>query len=197
MKKSLILASLLALTTSSFAGDWYAGLGYGKLSYDSRVVGTAKVDDSDKAWKIYGGYKLNEFFSAELFYADLGRMLSISGKTGDVYVIQGDKYVINNSQGEAFSMDGKTIGVAAIGSYPIHKYFKPFLKLGFHNYEIKGKTNDPNLKVKSSEKGTDLVFGIGFETSITNNLSFRAELEGLDANDYDTDLLTFGFNYKF
>ena len=64
-------ASALDLTSGTF----YVGGGIGASWLDPETVGTlySVSDDQDFAWHLLGGYRINENFSVELAYTDLGK----------------------------------------------------------------------------------------------------------------------------
>src|SRR5688572_29302967 len=49
-----------------------AGVGSGTLDFDQNDFTVAGLDDSDTAFKVYGGYTFNEFISVEAAYIDAG-----------------------------------------------------------------------------------------------------------------------------
>ena len=94
MNKSLLFLTMISAsyTTIAIAQDqgYYAGLGIGRSSADVTEISRQDVLDtgftsisgfqsgsskSDTAWKIFGGYRLNPYMAAELFYANLGNSL--------------------------------------------------------------------------------------------------------------------------
>jgi len=199
MKKSLLLAGLLGASTM-MAGDWYTGLGFGKSYIDSGITttGTATLDEGDTAWKIYGGYKYNQYLSTELSYSDLGDLLTINANNGDSFTIDGAtaNVAVNNA---AIILDAQSIGLSAVLSYPLHKNFEPFIKAGLHRYKINVSAGVSGATLAStSDTGTDFLYGLGFNAPITENISFRTEYEVFSADSYDSvSALTFGVNYKF
>jgi len=69
-------------TAQAASSGVYAGLGIGRTAFedDDRFAGDY-LDDDDKGWQIYGGYRFNDYFSVEAAYADLGSFNSISYDT--------------------------------------------------------------------------------------------------------------------
>jgi OOP family OmpA-OmpF porin len=89
MKKTLLAASLFALSVPAFAQTawspgFYAGFGVGQAKTDDELVKNREstitvatnirtnFDDQDSAWKGFAGYRFTPWFAVELNYADLG-----------------------------------------------------------------------------------------------------------------------------
>ena len=198
---SPLVISLLLITTSLSANTtnkWYFGTGvYGESKINSGVTsGTASLQKVEKGWKLYTGYKINRYFSLEAFYLDFGEA-TVNGNIGDSFSFKGQKYsfIENNSK---LIAQGKTYGVSSVATYPFHKYFEPFAKLGIQKYDIQVNIKSTLLNISASDSGTDLMYGIGFDSNISDNFAFRIELEKhkLDING-DIDFTSISLIYKF
>lgn len=200
MKKILISTSLcMVLAGSLVANDknQYAGFSYGQGKANTNVNAiTASLDEKDNGYKIFGGYKFNKYFSTELFYTDLGSA-SLSGNNGDTFSYEGSTYqFIANSASLTF--DAKTIGLAGVASYPLHKYFEPFVKIGLHRYDLKATVSGTNFSASESDTGTDIVYGLGFNIPINESFDIKTEYEKYNLDEYnDTRFLSVGIAYKF
>ena len=174
--------------------NWYVGASYGATKTDmgvSSTTGTASLDKKDKGYKVYAGYKYNKYISTEVFYTDLGKA-NLSGNNGDQFTAKGTLYefTANNAKVES---DTQSFGIAALVTYPLHKYIEPFAKLGIQrwNYELNASsstTASENLK----DDGVDIMYGAGINFPITNYLTIRTEYEVYDIDGTDIDFLSAG-----
>ncbi len=96
--------------TSSDGGvtnPYYLGGSIGPAEGSSYCSGATNCEDKDTAWKLFGGYRLSENFSAEGSYVTLGD-LHKNGENSDVSVI----------------------AAHAVASIPVTEQFEVFGKLG-------------------------------------------------------------------
>lgn len=201
MKKILLSGTVgLLLASSVYAADnnWYMGASIGQNKGDSEVTaGTASLDETDTAWKIYGGYNFNKYFALELFYADLGE-LSLKGNNGDTFSYKGTAYsfTANNA---SLTTEVESVGLNVLATYPVHKHFEPFAKLGLHRYDVESTVTASSISSSSvSDDGTDLLYGLGFKIPITESISVIAEWENYEFGDYgSSDFISAGLIYKF
>lgn len=112
MKKNLFLVGLLAaLSSSAFAGDFYAGGNIGTATNNNAGTGLTKT--SDTAFSLLGGYKINDNFAAELAYMDLGK----------------------TAQGTITAKNTST-NLSAVGILPFGKGVSGFGKLGYGSSRV-------------------------------------------------------------
>jgi opacity protein-like surface antigen len=99
---ALTVVSLLFGVDSATADNagWYLGVGIGDVAANYKVADFADgsvtegvVDNSDSAWKIFGGYEINRHLAIEVGFADLHNdadnrttFSGISNGTGSRYV---------------------------------------------------------------------------------------------------------------
>lgn len=201
MKRIILSSAVCLLLSTSIMADenkWYMGANIGQNKADSGIdAGTASLDEKDTAWKVYGGYNFSQYFALEMFYADLGEM-SLKGNNGDTFSLGGTSYsfIANNA---SVVTDAQSFGLNVVGSYPLHKYFEPFAKIGLHRYDIESTVSGSNLSTTSvSDDGTDIIYGLGFKIPVGKKVSFVAEWERFEFNeDRESDFLSMGLIYKF
>lgn len=201
--KRILLSTVLsfALCGSLLASDenrWYMGASIGQSEADTEISAeTASLDEDDTAWKIFGGYKFNQYFATEFFYADLGEA-SLTGDNGDTFSTGGTDYAFT-ADGASIVTDAKTIGISIVGSYPVYQYFEPFAKVGFHRWDIDFEVGASTLgSASTSDDGTDIMYGLGFDIPINDNFVVRAEWERYELDEYNEgDFLSAGLIYKF
>lgn len=180
---------------------WYFGASYGKSKHEtgvSNLTGSASLDDKDKGYKIYSGYKVNKYVAAEVFFADFGEA-KLSGNAGDTFKLRGSSSAFYSfTQSGTVKNDALTVGVAGVFSYPLHKYFEPHVKLGIHKWAYKSmisKSVDSTITDKSD--GVDLMYGLGFDFPLNQEFSLRTEYEIYKFGEDDIDFLSAGVIYKF
>jgi hypothetical protein len=164
--KSLLAVSLLSSLTmvqtanakdsGLFVG---AGIGVAAVEIDGTPIGT--YDESEAAWKIFGGYTLGSFLGFEVAYVSLGDgSASVANQTVDVDI----------SGISGFAVVGLPIG-------PV----RAFIKGGGINWDADVDwTGDETGSL--NEDGTDFAAGIGLEFSLFS-VAMRAEVEYFDIED--------------
>ena len=162
--------ALIAADTSFYVG---VGLGQARPTFDT--AGTTRTNDnSSYAYKVFGGYQLNQYFGAELVYANLGEYNFSTGGTVDIH----------------------GWGLALVGALPLGKDFSLLGRLGEYRMRESG--------FGTAENSWSPNFGIGLKYDFNPNLSGRAEVErftnmGSNTNTISTkaNLYTVGLVYKF
>ncbi len=196
----LLVLVLLFAAQSGFAAEngWYAGLGVGQSSIDTGIKatsGTASVDEEDLGYKVFAGYEFNKFIAVEGFYFDAGEA-TITANSGDVVADGNTSLVIPVDDFKA-SIEGQSFGLIGVIGYPVHQYFYPYAKLGFHKWDTEIAVSAPGVVVSVEDDGTDMVFGVGFRMDVTDSVSVRGEFERYDYDGEDVDFLSAGLMYRF
>ena len=168
MKKIILIASglLLLLSSSSFAGGFYLGAGIGNTFFSQEVEDiqdqALKIDENSTAWKIFGGFPVNEFLHIEGGYRNFG---NISTNVLDFFEVE------SNLNG----WDIEAMGRLKIVMVDV------FAKAGvmFWNNEVKvfGET-------VQEESGTDFLWGLGAGVHL-GPIGVRLEYESLAVKDID------------
>jgi OOP family OmpA-OmpF porin len=188
------MASALVLSTPATAGFFdltlapYLGASVGQSSSDISCPAGDTCDDSDTAWKIFGGMEMNEYISMEVGYADLGTVHYDGALSGTRYT------------------NGMIMDV--LGTYMINPSFTLMAKGGLNimNTEVDGTiAGTPN----NNTGDTDVVwsFGVGAQYNFTPAVGLRLEWERYvnagssptsgGTGEADIDLLSAGLVYKF
>lgn len=185
------VASALTLSSPATAGFFdftlapFIGVGAGQASYDVACPATSTCDDSDTAWKIYGGLEINEYIAMEVGYADLGEA-QFSG----------------TSSGTA-EVNGMTMQV--IGTLAINPSLSVIGRGGmnFLNLEKNGTiAGTPN----NNEGDTDVAWslGLGAQYNLSKSVGLRAEWERYfkvgdedTTGEMDVDLISASVVYTF
>jgi hypothetical protein len=137
----------------------YIGAGIGTGTVEAQEAGF-NFDESDFAWKVFGGYTFGSFLGIEGSYVDFG---SSSGSVSDTDTAKSDVTGF-----DAFGILGLPIG-------PV----RAFAKLGGINWDSEFTLDDGQT---SKDDGTDLAAGLGLEFSLFS-IAVRAEVEYFDALD--------------
>jgi len=175
MKKSLFVACALSvLTLPAFANGFYVAgdLGQAKWSIDSD-------SETDTAVAIAGGYKLNDTFSFELGYRDLG--------------------------GLEESYDGETIGVdltamqlSVLANYALNDAVSVYGRLGFADMKLEVSYDDGEYSDSASTSETKAVFGVGGRYAVSQKLGLHIEYnQYAKFEDMTVSAMLVGFDYQF
>jgi len=188
MKKLLpyiIASSIAAIGSTCFAENFYAGIGAGRTSFDNDLcndveaipgVGPGSCDDSDTAWKLFGGYQFNKNIAVEISYIDLGDF------SFDNTVIDIDADV------DAFAID-------AVGILPLNDMFSLHGRAGIARWDLNGDSNILGTTVDFDDNGTDFHYGLGGTFNVTEQIGIRAEWERIE--DVDADIYTANVAFNF
>ena len=162
--KKVLLAAMLgaavmaapAVSIAQARGEtgWYLGGGIGQSKAKDGCTGLpsgVSCDDKDTAFRIFGGYQFHRNYSAELGYADLGKI---------------------KASAPGISIDVKTTAwdLSAIGVFPVANQFSVFGRLGFFNSETK-----LGGSASGKKNTTDLTYGLGVQYDFNRNLGVRGE----------------------
>jgi OOP family OmpA-OmpF porin len=188
------MASALVLSTSASAGFFdltlapYLGGNVGQSSSDISCPTGVTCDDTDTAWKIYGGLEINEYMSMEVGYIDLGEAKYSGAKSGTRYT--------------------NGMITAIVGTYAVSPDFILSARGGmnFLNVEVNGTiSNTPTQNTGD----TDVVwsFGVGGQYNLTPAVGLRLDWERFfeagsssyngGTGEADIDMLSAGVVYKF
>ncbi len=205
MKKHLIAVGIMAVTaTAAFAQSsesklaFYMGVSAGQTKIDTGVsglTGTATLDESDTGYKIFGGLKLDDIWSAELQYADFGTA-SLKGNNGDRFTFDGTQYqfTANNVN---LAVKAKSFGAAIVAGYDVTKAVRPYAKLGLHRWDSDATISSSAGNASLSDSGTDPFYGVGIQFSITDQLAARVEAEHYKYDSEKAQLISVGVMYRF
>ena len=202
MKKLLVLlfAFTVLFAQQAIAADngWYIGAGIGQSSVDLGIdvtIGSVSIDEEDTAFKMFAGYEINKYIAIEGFYLNAGEA-SVSGNAGDAISGDGETIVfpLDNTR---FKFESKSYGITGILDYPICQYFYPYVKLGVQRWNMEATVTMADITATMDEDGTDAIYGAGFRTDVTSNVSVRAEFERYDFDGNDVDVLTANMMYRF
>jgi OOP family OmpA-OmpF porin len=146
-------------------------------------------DNSATGYKLYGGYRFNEFLGVEAGYADLG---SFSATLAASYGSINDKIKLRGAIAQA------------VLHLPITGEFSVFGKGGGIYWDLKSDTYINGVPSNRSGNGLDVALGAGVQYFFTPHFALRAEFEYFPnvgktdtTGDYDQQLWTIGAVWKF
>lgn len=177
MNNNIISHSILGITLASSIffstanavefDDFYTGISVVQTYVDERGF-----DEDTTGGKIFGGYKINQFFSIEASYYDFDEI---------------------ESQQSALEIDGVSLSV--IASLPATDHLSIFAKAGAHDWDTQARGNITSLLSRDSD--TDAFYGIGVKYELTDSLSLQAEAERYEVEEIDLDVASIGFAFNF
>lgn len=194
MRKLSLAATLaLAISTPASAGFFdftlapYVGASAGVATTDSCIVGSC--DDSDTAWKIYGGLEVNEFISMEVGYVDLGEVEYSAPATGT-----------RGTHGMILQL---------VGTYAFTPQFTLIGRGGLNilNTEVDGaiaNVMDATATTNTGDTDVSWSVGLGAQYNFTPSVGLRVEWERFfevgdpdSTREADIDMVTAGIVFKF
>jgi OOP family OmpA-OmpF porin len=183
------MASALSLSTPASAGFFdftlapLVGASVGQATFDESCPTASSCDDTDTAWKIFGGLEMNEYISMEFGYADLGEA-KISGATSGTAEV-----------------NGMTIQV--VGNFALNPSFSLIGRGGMNILNLDVVTTG----VEALDEGdTDVAWslGLGAQYNLSKAVGLRLEWERYfrvgdedTTGNIDVDLISAGVVYKF
>lgn len=188
---------------------WYAGgnIGLASAGYDEAdlvsdlaargwTIDTPAVDDSDTAWKLYGGFAFNPVLAVEVAYVELGEVVTEFGATispSDIDDLLADTYAVHPVLGDGWV-------AAGVLSWPvIPERLSLYGRAGVFDWQadidvrvISGGTG----QVSGDDSGTDWMYGFGMDWRIGAAWSITAEWERYRLNDW-VDVPSVGLRFRF
>jgi OmpA-OmpF porin, OOP family len=184
-RTAIFLASLMLCGIALAQG--YVGVSAGQAKIDIDCSGTLTCDDTDNAYKIFGGYMFTPNYGIEGAYYNQGKVRQTFSdpSAGDVRA----------------TYKGDGLGVFGIGVLPFDR-LSLFAKLGIVSSKIKLNANTSLLgDFSESDRSTKAAFGVGAGYEFTKNIGARFEFERLrvefEGEKADVDLITVGVLYRF
>jgi hypothetical protein len=174
------------------ASSWNAAMGYGPGS-DCETLGCYSDQEASNALKVFAGYRVNPYFAVEGFIAYLGTY---------------DSYAEDGFGTFAWaSGDIGTLGVAAVGMFPVSSRVSLMGKLGVHSWSSEGDFHviDTSAGLEGwgtfDDSGTDAMGGVGVHIDIGERAAMRVEFEYFAAETTNTEfgigLFTVGGMFRF
>lgn len=186
-------AGAMALSATALAQDGrpYLGLALGQSQADIDCTGTTSCDDSDTAWKVFGGFQFNRHFALEAGYANLGEVTAAVPAGGGIPAAD-------------VAIEATAFELVGVGVLPLAERFSVYGKLGVYMADTEVRVSFAGLgSVTRSDDNTGLTFGLGLRYDVTPSLGVRAEWQrysdvSADAfGESDLDLISLGVLWRF
>jgi OOP family OmpA-OmpF porin len=212
MKKTLLrlaMTSAIVLIPTAYAADsgLYLGLSAGQGTakdlpsageFDAALASlgvttsSSSTDDSDFAFKLFGGYKVNKYFALEGSWTDLGEATYSANIVAPV------------SASANANWEASAFALSALGILPLGSQFELFGKVGLTLWDADLRVSAAGIEESADEDGSGAVYGIGANFNFTPNLAIRAEWERYDGigeddttGESDFDMWSAGLQYNF
>ena len=141
----------------------------GYIGFSLGSADAKEIDESDSAYKLFGGWTANQYLGLEAALVDLGSYPTIFGSA--------------DTSGVAFDV---------VGYLPLGSNFNLLGKIGLFAWNVDVDS------INASDDGTDLTYGLGVQYDFNNRFSIRGEWEEFsDVSDSDISLLSAGVLYTF
>lgn len=160
---------------------WYAGgsIGQSKADCDVSTFPGASCDDTDTAFRVFGGYTFNKYLGAELGYADLGKVTATVGSL--------------SAEIKSTAWD-----IVAVGTIPVADKFSLYGKLGFYQGDSKASG-----VASGSDSSSGMTYTVGAGYDFNKNLGMRVDWQrytdvgGDTVGKSDVDVIGVGVVYRF
>jgi len=165
---SLAMAAAPAIADENQGLYLGAGVGLFNLEIDDfEDITSDTFDSDDTSLKIFGGWRFNPYFAAELAYIDFG------GPEDTV-----------DSGGVNVDVQAEIAGFAPylVGTLPLG-IFELFAKVGYYFYDVDFTASAPGVSASDSISDEDLVYGAGLGLVLFDHLNARLEYEIVDVSD--------------
>lgn len=181
MQKKLatgIALSFVCLPVMAESGiGFYSGVGVGQVELKDSIGGVG-IKATDTGFKIFGGYRFNEYGSLEVAYLDAG--------TPD-----------DSISGVKIESDASAIQGSAILHIPMSVRFEGYVRAGFVAWDAENTVSGGGLAFTEKNDGTDFALGIGGAFHVTPRFGLRAEVEGAELDGTDLRSLSISGLFSF
>jgi len=161
------------------ASGFYAGAGIGQATVKDDESG---FDDSDMAFKVFGGYSFTENWAAEVAYFD-------GGSPSENF---------DFGPGLSGKLDAEVTGLnfSFVGSLPVSETFSVFAKLGYAAYDVKVRAHASGFSDSASDSSNDMSYGLGAAFGF-GQFELRGEYEAVNVSGGDFNVLSINGLFRF
>lgn len=166
MRVAKVISALFLLSAPALALADDSGLYVGG-GVTQGEIDESRFDDKDNSYKVYAGYRLNNYLAFEGAAVDFGDMRD------------GDKH-----------FDGQSVQANLRLGFPIGQRVRLFGTAGVHAWHA-----DDDVAGDSDD--VDALYGFGAEMDVLGGLGLRLEQETLKVGDIDLDQTTMSAYWRF
>jgi OOP family OmpA-OmpF porin len=181
MQKKLATGIALAIVCLPAMAEsetgFYSGVGVGQVTLEDNIGGVA-IKAKGTGFKVFGGYRFNEYGSLEIAYID-------AGKPDD------------RISGVRIESDATAIQGSALLHVPISVRFEGYVRAGFLAWDAENTLSSGGIGITQENDGTDFSLGIGGAWHVTPRFGLRAELEGAELDGTDLRALSLSGQFTF
>ena len=141
-----------ATAGGEFFEDVFFGGAFGQSDAGDYCGTAGSCNEDDTAWKVYGGYRINENIDAEISYASIGDINRVV-------------------EGGTETSEISALSISAVGKYEINDSVEALGKIGATRW-----TSDNN---GIDDDGVSLSYGFGAKVSLNESMKLRAEWESI------------------
>jgi len=157
---------------------------FADIGFEANVLST---DGGRTGWGLGLGYQIDEYWSLELDYLDLGEVDVVSTSEQVVSAL-GD---IHPESGDGFTLSG-------LVRYPLNDRWHLRARLGLFSWDADYDTKRAGKKVADdSDSGTDLYIGVGAGYQISDRFGLNVEVQRFAFDREETIYTRLGFEWAF
>jgi OOP family OmpA-OmpF porin len=214
-RPAAVALALAAAGPAQAAAGWYAGIGFGTTSLDdldsasggdlqgaledegfTATIDGFSTDDSDTGWRVFGGFRFNDYVAIEGFWTDLGSFdTSFSGSVDD----GGEGGPV--SLGGSVGVEAQGYGLFGVLSYPVGAGFSVLGKAGGIHWDadvpVAIVIDGAGASTSFGDDGTDFAWGGGLRYQVTDHIAVDAQYESFDVFGTDIEMLSGNFTWMF
>lgn len=173
----LTLLMLLPLGANADKG-FYAGGGIGSAELSEDFDGFT-IDTDSTAFRIFGGWRFNEYFAVEGGYQDFGdfeQQIDVNGTPVTA----------------SLSADGFTLGVA--GSLPVGERFSVMGRFGMFYWDGNAEINNVS---QATPEDTNLFLGAGVSYAVGDHFRLIGDWTRYELESANSNVISLGFQFGF
>lgn len=185
MNKTLLTLLVLGVSGSALAAmedrGFYIGTGAGEADADDTPE-LGLTDDTQTAFRLFGGYDFSRYLAAEAGYLDFGTY------HGSIPTIEAFAHT-------RLKLDGFTLGLRpqiALG----HDWFAQ-AQVGAFLWDSKYRLTSPNHTFNDKDNGADAYYGVGVGRNFGPAWRLSGEWTRFETDSSDVDFLNVGMSYRF
>ena len=184
MKNLLIATALLASSSAALAEGAYIGGSIGYTRGNADCTGTISCSNNSTGAKALVGYQINDTFSVEASYVDLGKISATVGSAG-------------------IDIKSTGFGLRGLVSAPFSKNVSGFAALGLNRMKSKATVTVGTVTGALDATSTKPSLALGVDYTLTPALKLRGEFENFrmdapaNAGSYNVNNFSIGLKYSF